>query len=279
LEISYLSDGITWQADYTALLKGDKAVTLQGNLTLTNALEAVFKDASVDLIAGDLHRSYDRRQLSGEDEFGEVRAAEEDETRFFEYRRYKVPEPTTLHANQTKGLPLIGPVDVKAQRDFFFDGSAGTGEVMIRLLMQNDEKSGLGMGLPEGDLLLYTKDVDGKMQFLGEDHLEASSPGDEVELLIGKAFDIRVDRRRVSHQRIARNRTRDTFEIKFTSSREEDAKITVRERLYGFWEISEAQWNDQPVEHRVEHANMIEFDLNLEAGKTATLHYIVEYGY
>jgi hypothetical protein len=145
--------------------------------------------------------------------------------------------------------------------------------------MDNDKKSGLGMGLPEGDLQLYKKDVDGKMQFLGEDHLEASSPGDEIELLIGKAFDIRVDRRRISHQRIARNRTRDTFELKFTSSREEDSKITVRERLYGFWEISEAQWNDQPVEHRTEHANMVEFDLTLESGKTATLHYVVEYGY
>ncbi len=280
VEVSYLTDGMTWQADYTTLLLSDDRVRLQGNLTLTNSLDMDFEDARVDLIAGDLHRSFDRRELGAEDAFAESAAAKkEEETRFFEYRRYSLPETTTLHANQTKGVQLIGPVDVACENNFFYDGSTGSDEVLIRLTFDNNAKSGLGLALPEGDLLLYKEDEGGKTQFLGEDHLDASSPGDQVELIIGKAFDLRVDRRRMSHQRISRNRTRDTIEIVFASSRTKKSQITVRERLYGFWEIVEAEWGGKPVTHRVEHANKIEFDLELAPQSSDTLRYVVEYGY
>jgi hypothetical protein len=68
-------------------------------------------------------------------------------------------------------------------------------------------------------------------------------------------------------------------EIVFASSRTEPSRITVRERLYGFWEIVEAHWAGEPVAHRVEHANKIEFDLELAPGAADTLRYVVEYGY
>lgn len=279
VEISYLADGITWQADYAALFLDDEHVRLQGNLTLTNSLDLDFEQARLDLMAGAPHRAYDSRQLDGEDAFAQPVSAKETETRFFEYRRYTLPETTTLHANQTKSVQLIGPTNVACEKSFFYDGSAGTEDVLIRLAFLNDPESGLGIALPEGDLLLYKEDKGGQNQFLGEDHLDASSPGDKVELIIGKAFDLRVDRRRMDHQRIARNRTRDTVEIVLASSRTEASKITVRERLYGFWEIIEAQWGGKPILHRVENSNKIEFDLELAPATTDTLRYVVEYGY
>lgn len=280
VEISYLAEGMTWQADYTALLIKSDRVRLEGNVILDNTLDIEFENAQVDLIAGDLHRADDSRQLGVEDAFGEPgKDAKDEGVRFFEYRHYQLPEATTLHASQTKGLPLIGPVEVSCEESFFYDGSSSEEEVLIRLLFNNEKSAGLGLALPEGNLLLYKEDAKGKVHFLGEDHLEASSPGDEVELIIGKAFDLRVDRKRISHQRISRNRTRDTLEITFASSRTESSKITVRERLYGFWEIIESTWGDDPVSHRVVHANKVEFDLQLAPGASRTLRYIVEYGY
>jgi hypothetical protein len=280
IEISYLTDGITWLADYTALLQKDNQVRLSGNLTLTNKLEMDFPDAELDLIAGDVHRAYDQKTLGGEDNFEEAAAIpKETATRFFEYRRYQVPEKVDFHANQTKGIPLIGPVDVTCSKGFFYDGSTGDEKVWIRLLMDNTAASGLGMALPDGDLLLYQNDKDGSAYFLGEDHLKASTSGDKIELVIGQAMDIRVDRKRVSHERISRNRTKDTIEITFSSSRESVTTLTVRERLYGFWEITDSQWQDAPVKFRPLDTNKVEFDLNLPAGKSQTLRYVVEYGY
>jgi hypothetical protein len=280
VEVSYLTKGITWQADYTALLINDNRLQLVGNLTLVNSLDMSFPDAEIELMAGSPHRSFDAKQLSDADAPASPQAAAERQgARFFEYRRYHIPEKTTIYAQQSKGIPLIGPIEFTAERDFFFDGSAGAEEVEVRLIFANNKESGLGIALPEGDLLVYQKDDQGRMQFLGEDHLQASSPGDKVELVVGKAFDLRVDRKRMDHERIARNRTRDVVEITFASSREKPAKITVRERLYGFWEITEAAWAETPVSHRVEDANRVEFEVELPAGVSRTLRYTVEYGY
>ncbi|MBU0520171.1 hypothetical protein KKA00_12970 [bacterium] len=280
IEISYLAVGITWEADYAAHIIGKGKVELQGNLTLTNDLEMMFADAALVLMAGDLHLAGDRRQITPEDEFGAPQPVMQDqETRFFEYRRIEVPGKMTLHANQSIGLPLIGPVSVAAKTDFFFEGTANTGEVMTRLLFANDKAAGLGLGLPSGKLLLYQTDKDGKSRFLGEDRFEASNPGDKVELLIGKAFDVRADRRRTEHQRIARSRTRDVIEIEFSSSRTETSNLTVRERLYGFWEITEVEWDGKPVDYSVESANKVEFNLELAPNSSATLRYVIEYGY
>lgn len=280
VEVSYLTKGITWQADYTALLLNDNRVQLIGNLTLVNSLDISFPDAKIELMAGTPHRSFDARQLydAGAPEPPQA-AAERQGARFFEYRRFQVPEKTTIYAQQSKGIPLIGPIEFQAAKDFFFDGSTGAEELEVRLIFENNKESGLGIALPEGDLLVYQKDDKGRMQFLGEDHLRSSSPGDKVELVVGKAYDLRVDRKRVDHERIARNRTRDVVEITFASSREKPAKITVRERLYGFWEITEASWRGSPVGHRVEEANRVEFDLDLAPNTSGTLRYIVEYGY
>lgn len=280
VEISYLTKGITWQADYTALLSSDDRIRLVGNLTLVNSLDLSFPDAEIVLMAGNPHRSFDSRQLSEEDALASPQAAADRQgTRFFEYRRFYVPEKTTIFAQQSKGIPLIGPIEFQATKNFFFDGSAGAEEVEVRLIFENNKESGLGVALPEGDLLVYQKDDQGRMQFLGEDHLQASSPGDKVELVVGKAFDLRVERKRVEHERIARNRTRDIVEITFASSREQTATITVRERLYGFWEITEATWDGSAVNHRVEDANRVEFDVELPPGMSRTLRYTVEYGY
>jgi hypothetical protein len=280
VEISYLTNGITWQADYAAYVLGNDRVRLTGNLTLTNNLEMDFPEARVDLIAGNPHRTGDARQLSDQQEL----TAPETKTeavgqRFFEYRHYPVPDRTSLHASQSKGLPLIGPVEVKAQRGFFYDGSSGAEEIEIHLVFANRKDAGLGIALPEGDLLLYQADKQGRVLFLGEDQMKASSPGDEVDLVIGKAFDLRVDRNRVDHERIGRNRTRDTVEIVLVSSRDQASPITIRERLYGFWDITQATWGDKPVTHKVKDANRIEFDVNLAPGATDTLRYVVEYGY
>lgn len=280
VEISYLSNGLTWQADYAAHILSDDRIRLGGNLTLTNSLDKDFPEARLELMAGNPHRTGDPRQLSDEEAFEVPQAAaQETGARFFEYRRYAVPGTTSLHASQTKSVPLIGPVEVTAKRSFLFDGSAGTDEVQVRLVFNNSKSAGLGIALPEGDLLLYQADDQGQMQFLGEDHLKASSAGDKVELVMGRAFDLRVDRKRMDHQRIARNRTRDTVEIVLSSSRAKAAQITVRERLYGYWDIVEETWGGKSISHRMEDANRVEFDVDLAPNSSDTLKYVVEYGY
>ncbi len=57
VELTYLTGGMSWTADYILLLNNDKnALDLNGWVTLTNTSGASFQDAQVKLIAGDVNR-------------------------------------------------------------------------------------------------------------------------------------------------------------------------------------------------------------------------------
>jgi hypothetical protein len=57
VEVTYLTGGMAWQADYVLLLTPDeKHIDLDGWITLSNTSGASFRDAHLKLVAGDLNR-------------------------------------------------------------------------------------------------------------------------------------------------------------------------------------------------------------------------------
>lgn len=60
LELSYLTGGLSWRADYVAELNaGDERLDLNGWVTLSNQSGAAYPDAKLQLVAGDLNRVRD----------------------------------------------------------------------------------------------------------------------------------------------------------------------------------------------------------------------------
>src|SRR5579884_1160585 len=56
VELTYLSGGLSWKADYTAMLSAnDDRVDLHGLITLQNASGTAYRDATVQLVAGDVN--------------------------------------------------------------------------------------------------------------------------------------------------------------------------------------------------------------------------------
>lgn len=57
VEASYLTNGITWKANYVAVIdKEDKKSDLTGWVTIENKSGATYNNASLKLVAGDVHR-------------------------------------------------------------------------------------------------------------------------------------------------------------------------------------------------------------------------------
>ena len=57
VELSYLSGGLAWKADYVAELNGaDTALDLNGWVTLTNTSGTAYPNAKLQLVAGDINR-------------------------------------------------------------------------------------------------------------------------------------------------------------------------------------------------------------------------------
>ena len=66
LELSYLTGGLSWKADYVASLAADeKTLDLSGWVTLTNQSGAAYPNATLQLVAGDVNRVQDERIGAG----------------------------------------------------------------------------------------------------------------------------------------------------------------------------------------------------------------------
>src|SRR5204862_3739030 len=74
-ELSYLTGGLAWKADYVAELNAaDNALDLNGWVTLTNQSGTAYPNAKLQLVAGDVNRVKDEMRVATLS--GKMRAAE-----------------------------------------------------------------------------------------------------------------------------------------------------------------------------------------------------------
>src|SRR5206468_4048937 len=128
LELSYLSGGLSWKADYVAELNGaDSALDLNGWVTLTNTSGTAYPSARLQLVAGDVNRVRDEMKLAA----GRVRAMAAPEAAasdmkqesLFEYHLYTLGRPTTIADNQMKQLALLSAGAVPAAKELVLQRS------------------------------------------------------------------------------------------------------------------------------------------------------------
>src|SRR5213594_1225010 len=128
VEISYLTSGIGWQATYNAVApeKGDR-FDLVGWITLTNQSGTEFKDADLNLMAGEVSKIQPRRALVMLGEVAmkapSVPPPQVTEKAFDEYHLYTLPRPTTLRDRQVKQVEFCRAADVPAARLYIYDGA------------------------------------------------------------------------------------------------------------------------------------------------------------
>ena len=114
--------------------------------------------------------------------------AEEAEPQFeqrdlFEYKIYQLNRKTTLKQNQTKQMLLLSASDIKAKKIYLIDGGyiyyslqeAQKIKAKVMLEFKNSADNNLGMPLPKGKVRAFKRDVDGSVEFIGEDGVNASS--------------------------------------------------------------------------------------------------------
>ena len=113
LQLSYLTGGLGWKADYVAELdESDKFVDLTGWVTLTNQSGATYKNAKLQLVAGDVNQVRQEMQpmrrdvLMSKSSVGAAAPAMVEEG-LFEYHLYTLQRPTTISNNQTKQVSLL----------------------------------------------------------------------------------------------------------------------------------------------------------------------------
>lgn len=272
-ELSYLTDGVGWHAEYVAVVDAqDKYIDIGGWVSLENRSGASYEDAKLKLVAGDVHRVEQRERYRPSVRKGDVLLAEAapqfEEKAFFEYHLYTLQRKTTVKNNQTKQISLFPSTKTRTEKLFVYDGLSYGTKVRVYVEFKNSKKDGLGIPLPKGKIRVYKEDADGALEFVGEDLIDHTPVDEKVRVFLGNAFDLVGERVQKSSRKISDRAREDDVEIFLKNHKKEDVEIIVVERMYGDWEIRRRS-------HAFVKKNAwtAEFRIPIPAGGEATLTY------
>ena len=280
LETSYLANGISWQADYIAVLDDESGeFDLSAWVTMKNQSGARFKNALIKLVAGDVNRVKADRQLY-EERFTTARRAMSEampqQESFSEYHLYTLPRRSNLANNETKQINLMSADGVGFTKEYVLSSSAGNRRMAeskkskfdVKLKFDNRKKNKLGMPLPAGRVRVYQEDSSGALQLVGEDRVKHTPEDETVTLSVGKAFDLVAERKQTSYRRIGDRGVEVSYEITVRNQKREKVTAIVQERIFGDWIIS-----DENVQGDKLDATTQEYKFDVEAKGFKTIKY------
>ena len=273
IELNYLSSGISWSAYYTVFYEKGKA-KLSGEFMVVNELPMGIDGAELTLVAGDAHMAKDRAKLPRNTDMMDALPSGIDGEPLMSYYRFPIETKVDLARNSTKRIPFLKSEEFDAAEKYVMQSGFGARNLETVISFTNKQKP-----LPGGKIGVYRTDKDERAYMIGEDSMMNTSPGGEVEIRIGEAFDIQGDRRRVSHMRENSDSTVDVVRVKFTNNSSENANALVREQLFGVWTIESATFDGSPVEYKKIDSRRVEFKVKLTNQTTSVLEYQVRYDF
>ncbi|MCM2264224.1 MAG: DUF4139 domain-containing protein [Desulfuromonadales bacterium] len=295
LELSYLTGGLGWQADYVAALSADeKTLDLSGWVTLTNQSGTTYRNSRLQLVAGDVNRVRDELRLQRgmvmEDAMVKAAAPMMAEESLFEYHLYTLQRPTTLKENQTKQVALLNAGGVPLRKEYrlsggshYYQGRFGDlGEklkVAVFVEFDNRKTAKLGMPLPKGVVRVYKQDRSGQPQFIGEDRIDHTPENETVRLKLGDAFDVTANRKQTDFRKLGGDsrynyRFETAFEILLKNAKDEAVTVNVVEPVPGDWKVL-----GESHKHRKGSANAAVWEVPVPAKGETRLTYRVEVNY
>ena len=295
VELSYLTGGLGWKADYVAELNAaENKLDLSGWVTLTNTSGTAYRNAKLQLVAGDVNQIQDDRNARMEvmrmKPMAAAAPAPMAEESLFEYHLYTLNRPTTLAENQTKQVALLSAANVPARKELVLRGTGyyyqdRHGELGQKLKadvyveFDNKQNEGLGMPLPKGILRVYKKDSAGNAQFVGEDKIDHTPKNETVRLKLGAAFDVTADKKQTDFTKLPNpakgvNLYESAYEIVLKNAKKEAVTVKVQEPIPGDWKILQSNHTQRKAD-----SNTAEWQITIPAESKTTLNYRVQVKY
>ena len=257
LELSYLTAGLGWKVDYVAELNSSEdKLDLSGWVTLSNTSGTTYRNARLQLVAGDVNRVQEQcaamMKTMRMDAMAETATPMKEES-LLEYHLYSLGRPTTIAENQTKQVALLSASGIPARKelvlrgaDYYYQASYGElGQKMkvgVFIEFDNKEASRLGMPLPKGSMRVYKKDGLGNAQFVGEDSIDHTPRNETVRLKLGEAFDVTADKKQTDFKKLpnpakGNSLFESAYEIVLKNAKKERITVTVQEPIPADWKI------------------------------------------
>jgi hypothetical protein len=284
LELSYLTHGLGWHAEYVGQVSADGSkADLNGLVTLTNNSGAAYRNAHVQLVAGNVNAPQPNEgQLRT---IGRVtaRAANAQQENFFEYHLYTLPRQTTIEENQTKqvafmsarDVPLHESLELRGSPYYYSSANADLGlHLPVAAYASFENKGGdLGVPLPGGLVRLYKTDSRGISQFLGADRIDHTPRNETVRLHVGDSFDVTAKKKQTNFHIVSDTpQIYDTaYEITLSNAKDVPVDVLVVEPIPAEWTIQA-----ESAPHDKSSSSTASWKISVPAGGRTTLTYSVE---
>jgi len=273
MELSYLTRGIGWKAEYVAELSADEqSLNLSSWIDLNNQSGATYKRAKLKLVAGELNQATQpqRDMIMTFQGAGAKRMAAVEEREFFEYHLYEIGFPVTIRNKEQKQVQWLSPTNIAARKCFIFEhGGMEFSNLPVKVRFKNDKETGTGVALPAGTVRLFKRDVDGALELVGEDWLDHTSKNDDVLLTLGEAFDVK-GKREVLDRRTRQDRYREE-DIRITIANRKDVAVDVEILEHLGWSNWEVKSPSHPFEKL--DARRAQCNVQVPAGEEVVVTY------
>lgn len=285
VELSYITEGLGWQADYVAVIDAENRLDLTSWVTLDNRSGRDYENARLKLVAGEVKRERGAPMVMGRMDksmaFSQSAEAGFAEEEFFEYHLYTLGRPTTVLDREQKQIELFAETGTRAERRYLFeswyqqdDGEPRALDVSVEF--DNSEEDGPGVPLPKGIVHVYMEDASGQLQFAGEDAITHTPVDERVRLKVGETFDLRGEHRVARMDRRHQGRVFEMdVEIALRNHKDEDVRIFAVESIprYSEWELLSASH-----EHEKLSNGRLQFVVDVPADGETTIRYSIRVG-
>jgi hypothetical protein len=285
MEASYLANNLSWSADYVLTVgREDKAADLDGWVTLVNNSGTAFHNARLQLVAGDLNRVPEPARYKAAADLVSAapmaRAQQFQQENFSEYHLYSLSRRTSVEDKETKQISLLEGSGVPVEKlfvvngqNFYYRNAQNPGSplkdpVQVFYKFKNEEKAGLGIPLPAGNVRVYQKDSKGGVLFVGEDRIEHTPKDEFVTIKIGNAFDLVAERKQTDFKKIADRVYEMAFEITLRNHKDTPVTVQVNEPIGGDWEMLLSTYDAKKMD-----AFAAQFNVPVKANGESVLKY------
>jgi len=255
IEASYLANNLSWNADYVlTVAREDKNADLDGWVTVVNNSGTAFHNAHLQLVAGELNRLPQaiggiRGDATREMAMNKAAAPQFQQEAFSEYHLYTLGRKTSVEDKETKQISLLQGSGVPVEKVFVVNGQSYyyrsqqapgaplKDPVLVYYKFKNEEKNGLGIPLPAGNVRVYQKDSKGGILFAGEDHIDHTPKDEQVSIHIGNAFDVVAEHKQTDFKHVDTHTWEFEYEVTLRNHKDIPVVVQVNEPIGGDWEM------------------------------------------
>ena len=300
LGLSYMTEGLSWNADYTLTLDPDRdKLDLECWATVTNRTGTDYPGASIRFVAGSPNRavrseaqapgSYARDRAYAAAPMAKPRSQEYDmkpET-MGELYAYPYESTATIRQDQKNRVRMLGSDGVRVERVYsialpavYYDYETFGGNPDRRLTatmginFTNGKGAGLGLPLPAGAVRVYEPDGKGAARYVGAASIGDTPKDARVSLTLTNVFNVYARARQTGWAKVDKKHIRRTVEITVSNEKKTDADVRLVQNLGSDWRI-----DSQSVKGRKLNAGQNEWTVSVPAEGETKLRYSVVLGY